>query len=235
MNRLQLAQQLHRLCEIAGSITSTVNQTNEVADMVNFLDLAYEIIQNQRESWYFLHNDFSFNTVSGTDTYAKTVVTDLAEWRFDPEYESLRFYLTASGLDAEQRMYLMEWNDFRRIYKFGQSRNTTGKPQYFAIKPDESMAIYPTPDDIYTIEGEYYKIPDIMREVLPDSIDDYVPIFPPRFHMAIVWKALELWAIIAEEPNKVSMGEMEFNRVFSELEFDQHDRVKFGPPLERLR
>jgi hypothetical protein len=226
MTKLELAQRLRQKAGIAGSgPTTTIGQTGELAHIVNWIDEAYEHVQNEYQSWAFLRNDFTFNTVAATAEYtAATIATDLAEWQPD----TFRIYKTATGFSDEQWLDYVRWKDFRDAYMLASQRTESGRPTRHTIirdEPADGIRLYPVPDDIYTVIGEYWQIPDTM------SADTDTPIIPERFHMIIVWKALEYYGSYNEEPNRESMGRQEYDRLLALMSQSQLTKVTLGRPL----
>jgi hypothetical protein len=104
-------------------------------------------------------------------------------------------------------MTFIPWDEYRQMYLIGSSRTTTGKPSVYTIKPDESILLYPIPNDVFTIVGEYFRTPDTM------DIDADEPIFPERFHEAILYRAMMFYGMYSQEVDKYSAGEREYKRV----------------------
>lgn len=224
MTKLELANKLLRKTGTTGTYTTTIGQSGEFGDLVDLLDQAYELIQNKFQSWLFLREDFSFNTVDGTSEYAATdVASDFARWY--PGEDDVRSYLTATGTTDEHKMEYLDWEIFKATFLFGAARDTEGRPQFWTIKPDKSLVLYPTPDDIYTVIGEYYKVPDTM------DLDADEPIFPERFHWMIIWKALAFFGADSDEPNKEITGNRYYNEFMSRLMADQLPNLNTGGPL----
>ena len=187
-------------------------------NVVNWIADAYEDIQDKHADWSFLRNDFSFNCVSGTGVYPASTVTDLANWKRD----SLRVYLTTT--DDEQWLESRAWENFRDIRLMGSSRTQTGRPIEFSIKPDKSLIVWPIPDDTYTINGEYYKV----AQVMADDTDE--PVFD-RHHMAIVYNALMRYAAYVAEPSLYARAESEHKRLIRKIERDFTNGFTIGGPL----
>lgn len=215
MNKLELCQRL--LIEGVSSgliISTTENQTRLLAKAVVWIDTANEDIQSTSANFEFLRESFTFNTEATTSTYTPTDagLTDFASWRVASN-RALSAY-TGTG-DDEQWLTDYGWDEFREIKLFGSSRSQTGQPVDFAVMPNKSLVLWPIPSSIYTISGEYFKNPQKLTE------DTSTPPFPWRFHMAIVWRALMLFA--AEQGATVAYqhGLKEFNKIYSKLENDQ--------------
>lgn len=225
MQFLDLVKRLRSEAGLAGSgPISVTGQTGELLRLVDWIKDAYRDIQDRRFDWEFLRDDFSFSaSVADGATYAKTVVTNLATWKHD-ERDSFRCYLTASGVNDEQWLVFEDWDFFRSQRLYGASRNVTGRPLYFSIKPDKSVVLWPTPNDTYTIVGEYFKT---ATEFAADSDE---PVFD-RHHMAIVCNALMRYAAYVAEPALYARAESEYKKLIRKIERDYCHSFQMGGPL----
>ncbi len=217
MNFLQLCQRLREQAGISGSGPGSVlNQSGEMLRVVNWIAYAYEDIQNRHENWEFLQTGFTFNTIINTQNYTidATGVTELCKWKVD-ELGDFRSYLAATGTSDEMELQYVEWETFRTLYLFAANRSVTGRPMYFTVKPDKSLSFWPTPNVVYTIDGEYFKRPQVMVA----NTDE--PIIPQQYQMAIVWRALIDYAAYESAPEVYSSAELNFKRIMMKLEIDQ--------------
>lgn len=227
MNFLLLCQRLRQEAGLSGSgITTTVDQTGISKQTVDWINTAYIDVLSQHANWRFMQETFSFDTTASKREYsiAETGVTDLEKWK-DNEYGSFRVYLTSSGVANEQYMYPLIWEDYRQMYLYGATRTAEGLPSYFSVHPDKSLDFYLVPDNIYTITGEYFKVPAEL------SGDADIPIIPSQFHMIIVWRALMFYAGFDAANEKYATGKTEYKKLLMRLEFDQLPQMTFGGPL----
>lgn len=222
MNKLQLCQRLQKEAGVGGAaISTTVDQTSILGRLVTWIEGAYEDIQSRSPYWEFLRNDFSFNTIIGTANYVKTAIglEELGSWKDD----SFRVYLDT--VNDEHWLNCIGWDSLRDYRLIGASTSTTGKPIEFAVKPDKSIQVWPVPDDEYTISGEYYKRAQTMAENTGE------PLFPSRFHMVIVWRALMMFAADQEATVLYAHAQKEYKRTLFALENDQLPGVGTWEPL----
>lgn len=221
MNKLALTL---RLCKEAGiptaSVTTTVGATGELARVVSWIETAYEEIQNAHPvEWRFLREDFAFTTVVSTANYTEATITaditntlsDLNVWKSD----SFRCYLTSTGVNDEQWIQFIPWDEFRDTRLMGPNSAVSGRPIEFTVKPDNSITLWPIPDDIYSIVGEYFKTPQTM------SGDSSFPVFPTHHHMTIVWHGLMSYGAYESAVESFQYGEKKFTETMSKLEIDQ--------------
>ena len=211
MTFLELANRLLSEADISGSgLVTTANQQGEYKQAINYINTAYQDIQNIHVNWDFLRKDVAFNTIDNVNTYFDTSIglSNLGEWSLD----SMRIYLAANGVNNEQYLIPVDWDDFRDSYLFGSSRIQKGAPNTIARKPDNSLILYPIPDAIYTITGEYYCDPFTLYS------DTDKPVFPARFHMIIVWRALMFLSTQLNAQELFAIANMEFRRLLFKLE-----------------
>ena len=219
MTRLELVKRLCREAGIGSSPLTTIGQSGENLRSVEWIDAAYEEIQNLHWNWDFLRTDFSVSASIAVP--APVSPTDLGTWKVD----SFRCYLTATGTDDEQPMIYLPWDVFRDTCLLGTGRTQTGRPYMFSVKPDGDLSISPPiPDDTYTIVGEYFK------EAQTLSADTSEPLFSQN-QMAIVWKALIYYAAYSSEPDKAVMGESQYKKLIRKLELSQLPGYGWGPSL----
>ena len=219
MNRLELVKRLSREAGVNQSgPSSTLNQTGEYLRLVDWIDTAYDNVQTTHATWQFLRKEFTLSLTAGVAEYAPSLIVDFAEWIDD----DLRVYQQASD---EQIIEYVPWELFRLGYLIGTQRNQTGRPSIFTIKPDETIVFFPIPNNSFTCKGEYYQTPDVMTN------DASEPIFPVRFHLAILWRALMLYGAYSQEPDKYSVGQSEYKVAMRGLEKSQLPHITWGEPL----
>ena len=222
MTRLELCQRLRSECVgVSGSgPTSTLNQSGDMLRVVNWIDSAYEDIQNLDPRWNFLRKTFSFNTVAAQQGYTQTQAgaADQGTWKLD----HVKSYLTSEGSAGEIIMSAPDWESFYQVYMLGATRTQTGRPLVVTEKPDRSLALWPIPDAIYTVTGEYWRAPHQM------TADAHVPILPEQFHMLIVWRALVFYAGHAAAPETFTVGQAEHKRLLSMLRRHQLPPVQWA-------
>lgn len=227
MNKLELVKRFSRESKInATGPTSTLNQVGQFLKCVEWIDAAYEAVQNDHPDYKFLRDDFEFTMTSGDGGYtaADAGVTDLSRW-----IEGFSVYLTSVA--DESYVVFMEWDDFKANYGFGSHRTATGRPIVYTIKPDDSLYFYPIPDAAYTCEGEYYKTPDVMEATDTTEADDAEPIFNSNFHMVIVWRALILYAPHSAQADRFVQGVNEYKSLKRKMETKYLPPITTGGPL----
>ena len=221
MNFLTLTQRLHSEAGIAGTTPATaVGQTGMIGRIVNWVLSGYEDVQNLHPEWKFLQTSFSFPTVAATQNYTPATLgyDSLNLWKVS----DVRAY---SVVADETELAYLQWDDFRSIYKTGSNRSLEARPSVFSIKPDNSMDLWPTPDAVYTINGEYFKEPQTM------ALDADIPIIPSAYHMIIVWRGLMFYGAKSGAQEVYAHGYNEYRHMLRRLEMNQLARITFGAPL----
>ena len=101
MNYLQLATRLRQEAQMSGTGPVTVlNQVGQMKLVVDWVNQAYEAIQNLHDDWDYLRTDFSFNTIADVQDYSEAAINlpNVAEYAWD----SFRAYKAADGQQDEQ-------------------------------------------------------------------------------------------------------------------------------------
>jgi hypothetical protein len=226
MTKLELCKRLRQEASISGDgPASTLNQTGEMLRLVNWIEQAYEEIQNMRQDWLFRTKEFSFQTISGQKIYPKTYggYTDIRDWKPN----SFRVYTTATGIYDEQWLRYLDYNTHFRDYRdFGAASTQTGRPFDFSIKPDKSLVLFPIPDATgYTVKGQYYSTP---HQMVTD-IDE--PIIPEQYQLIIVWKALQEYGFYESAQECIARGQKNFASYYRDLTFEQAPKPRIGRSL----
>lgn len=215
MTFLELCQDMAREATVTGTIATVVDQTGEALRVVNWVAKAYVKIQNEHSDWTFLRNDVLFPTVATLNNYAAAAAAtanggpEFGEWLFAPGW---RCYLSASGVADEQPVRYCSYDVFRRRYGYGNARLDTGRPQVVTEKPDRSLLFWPIPNAVYQVVGEQYRAPHNF------TANGDNPVFPAKFHQAIVQRALMLYAEFEGDATVFGAAQTEYIRILGEME-----------------
>ncbi len=219
MNRLQLAQQLRRDCGISGSDSTTINATGEWADVVNWIDRAWQDIQMDRPNWLWMRETASFVTIAEQAEYpidaAPLSLTNFASW----VPGSFRIYKDTIGNET----ILAEWDSydqFRNVYLIGTNRTSYGYPSSIVVSPTKSLILASPPNDAsYTVSGDYHKLPTVL------SVDADEPNMPARFHMLVVYRAMKFSGYKESASELLALSKEERIRLTNLLEIDQLPKI----------
>lgn len=221
MTFLEICQRLKRECAISGTLTGVASQSGELQRMIEWAASAYDDICSMHQSWKFLRSSFTVNTVNNDDTYDVTDFTDsrasvsltvakFSHWWWD----TFRIYLQSAGVATQTFLSPMEYDVFRDIYLFGSPPSNF--PIKFTVRPDDSAIILgPKPNGVYVLTGDYQKV------AVPLTADAHTPLFPARFHMAVVWLAARRYAGYEEDGGLYDHANREYARLLAALEQDQ--------------
>lgn len=229
MNYLQLINRARVECGVSGASTplpTAQNLTGESARIANWVNSAWVDIQTAKEDWQWMRDTFQFNTVTQQQIYTPTeanVGSTFANWKRD----SFRCSSVGQNYQDEQLMNYMEWTTFRNLYIYATMRTTYARPVVVTIDPDKNLGFGSIPNQPYVIVGEYYVKP---TEFSSDS-DAPPAVFPDRFHLAIVYRAMMFYGGYEAAPEVYQRGEAEFKRLMNRIDIDQLPTLVSGPPL----
>lgn len=223
MNFLQLCQRTRQECGVSGSGPTTVTgQTGQLLKIVDWVAQAWVEIQTMRPNWRFMWKEFSFNTVAGTRDYSTSDVsiTDLDQW----DTSSFLIYKTATGTSDQNELPFLEYRDWRPAYRVRMAERANDRPILFTLLPDDdSVRFEPCPDAIYTIDGDYKRT----AQVFSASADEPTGL-PSKFHMMIVYKAMQHYGFHESAPDVLANGEAWFNEWLPILEREQLPSMRIG-------
>lgn len=229
MNYLALAQKLVEKCGISGAgPVTTAGQTGELKRATGWINEAWSAIQQVRPDWEWMRASASFSTVAGQATYtpAQCGVTDLAEWMMNSRNCTFRCYLASVGVRSEMDLSYMPYGDWRDTYQMGNMRLSQSRPMSITITPDQSIGLGMTPDSTdYTIVGDYFREPSAL------VADTDIPGMPARFHMLIVYQAMQYYAQYESDEYTRQTSEREYNKMMGRMTIAQMPEVTIGGAL----
>lgn len=227
MNRLELVNSLIELADITNTpLTTTLSQTGVNLRVVNWITQAWVDIQNAERYWNFMLKDLSFTTTSSQSYTLENMGCGTSDTHplKTLDRESLRIYLTASGVGDEQYLDWMDWQDFRDVYLFGTRQ--TGRPSCFSQDPaTKSVYFNSAPGTGYTVVGRYW------RTAVRLAADADEPACPSDYHMAIVYRALSKYAGFEAAPEVKSEAAENYAALMQALREDQTTTMGMAGPL----
>lgn len=228
MNFLQLVNRARSECGVSGAALQTVQGalSKEAQRFKDWIADAWRDVQMHREDWTWMRKSASFQTVEGQADYSLAAIgaTDLDDWIAS----TFRVYPTARGVAGELHMEFAAYDDFRDRFNFGTSRTNTGHPLWWTAQPDRSLRIWPLPNGAYTVTGDYRRAPGEL------AADDDTPAssgLPDRFHMLMVYKAMEHYGLFEAAPEVLARGEKGWAREMGRLEDWGLPNLVMGPAL----
>lgn len=242
MTFLDLCQRAYQECVgTTGRPTAVTGQTGDLLRVVNWVAHAYDVICAEHTNWRFLRSTAYVNTIANDEDYAPTEFTDsnlaavigsatvgkFASWcDLDPDTGDSTFllYKQSDGVSTQQIFRSLPYGWFRQRYQVQPPGST--RPAEFTIRPrDNAIIVGPKPDAVYVVTGDYY------RTAPPLVADGNEPLFPARFHMAIVWLAKRFYAGHAEDGGAWTEANGNYTEVMGGLEIDQLPPMKIAGPL----
>lgn len=224
---LQLAQDVARESgTVSGTNpTAVASQTGRLLKIVEWTAQAYVLVQNLHADWRWMQKTFSDTATSGSAQYtaASWSITDLRDWLRDDrqtDYQPHTIYLTATGVADERPLREISWQQWRVTY--GRGSQTNNYPIEYAISPAGEFSLGPTPDDTYTINGEYRQSAVVL------AADGDTPAMPSAFHDIIVWQAIILLADFDEAADQRAAATIKYNSLLESLQRNQLPIVSLG-------
>jgi hypothetical protein len=199
---LELAQETRALSGVGGTgPTSVTTATGIEGRIVNYVKNAWIDIQTHPKKWKWMWGNYlaptpggaPLQTIANTRAYLLTGVKSV-------RVNSFKSYLTATGVSDRQWMSWQNWQDFEA--STGIVQELANRPLQVSRDPAGQIHVFPKPNDIYSIEFEYFKTAQIL------ALDGDVPDLPSDFHQLIVYEALKRFGKAEDAPEIINFGEM---------------------------
>lgn len=236
---LKICQNVARECGVAGGAdpspkpTAVTGQSGELNRIVNWVADAYAEIQGSR-NWRWLRKKFTVNTVAGTDTYAFGDCTDVDDaafitrfktWRLDDPRNPPKIYLTSAGVGGQVLLTWAPWDNFEYLYKTGSLQTQTSQPVHITVNPSDEIQLGITPNDIYTLIGDYHKSAQIL------AVDGDIPEMPSAYHDLIKYQAMEYYGLFESAPEIIARAQKGMIRLMNQLKRNQEQPFRVGAPM----
>ena len=158
-------------------------------------------IQSLWFDWDFLHAEFVHPTVIGTA--AVPAPADIGVW----DEES--FYLDYTTNDYK-KLSKVDYKVWRNTMRNGVKTNQ--KPDFFIIKPDQSLILESPPDAIYSLTGEYWMRPQKM------AVNGDYSVIPEEFERIIVARAKMMYAEHDSANDIMISSQVEYDYLLDRME-----------------
>jgi hypothetical protein len=209
MNRLTLSQRAKLEMGLAGaaSLTDTTAATGVDAKVVNWVDLAWQRIQ-QMKLWDWMWEATTVTILANTAVTAGTI--------------SERRYIKDACRDANSSLLaFLPWEHFRHAYP--STLIAAGAPSAWSIRPDKAFAVNAKPTSNAALSVERYKAPSVM------ALDADTPTgLPTELHMAIVWRAVMLYAGHDEAGTLYQHAKAEYEKLMGTAAGEEQARPHWG-------
>jgi len=168
------------------NLSTVIGATGRADKLANWVQKAWRNIQNDQRDWLWMRSEFEGVLLQGADRYTATSfnITRLGEWRADTPYPTMFLHVPELGTDDTAPLEQIDYDEWRSSY--GLDDEAQGRPDVWAISPQDEIVVGPTPDREYIIRGEYQRSP----QALVNDLD--IPEMPAKFHDLIVLEAARL-------------------------------------------
>ena len=199
---LELCKKVRSECGLSGTGPAAVTgQSGMDAKIVSWVQDADVEIQSLWLDWDFLHAEFSADTVVGTAAVAAP--SDIGIW--DDE----SFYLDYTSA-SYKKLTKMDYKTWRSTFRNGTKTNQ--KPDFFVVKPDQSLILESPPDAIYSLTAEYWMRPQKMT-----ANGDY-SVIPEEYERVIVARAKMMYAEHDSASDIMLSSQVEYDYLLDRLE-----------------
>jgi hypothetical protein len=141
-----------------------------------WLNQAYLRIQRQSLYWSFLHNrGLIFSSVADTHTYSLPLIRTI---------DQRTVYATSDGDSDNFPLFRGNYGFWVAEQRYGAV--SSSRPDQLIEAPNDSWILYPTPDAIYDVYGDYWSQPDTFDDV------DAVPVWASDLHDLVWLTALQV-------------------------------------------
>lgn len=226
MNFLELCRQVEiesGTVDVSKLMTTVANPTSRRLKVIGWVQEAWTMIQTSRLDWRFLRREYGAILEVGNGRYTgkDLSISRFAAWyRDQPCYQPHSLYDRTIGATDTTELREISWTAWRERHRRGLEG--PGRPQVYAISPEEKLCLGPVPDKAYQIEGEYYRAPQLL------NADGDIPEVPVNHHLAIVWRALMLLGDHDEAGTTIARSTAKYFEAIEKLQRDQVDRPRIG-------
>ncbi|MFT6773834.1 MAG: hypothetical protein ACJA1L_001544 [Paracoccaceae bacterium] len=200
MNYLELCQKVARESGITSGLTVplTVNsQTGTLKGIVGWTADAWNDVQVLSQDWRWMRGEYEKTLLADLGTYSPAGMAAVrhAKWITN---SSVTISDPADATGRESFLKYIPWTTFRTERLVGVSRSVRRTPIEWSIDPQDQFVMWPTPDIVYTIRGEYQKAPQTL------ALDTDIPEIPVAHH-DLIWKsALVILAVQTESMEQLA-------------------------------
>lgn len=214
MTFVDLVERLRMECGVSGPVITTVQGAlpREIERLKKWTITAWEEVQLKHPDWEFLRTASSHvipqyaSLLSPTEYAAGTV----ADWKID----TFRIASNGGGFDESVPISFIDYETWR--ITDGLDSTKYARPNSITVRvKDKALFVGPSADLAYELYYDYYRTPQAL------SADADVPICPARFHMIIVYNAMQMYGRYEAAPEVLADGARNYRRMLAEMEVDQ--------------
>lgn len=236
MNRLTLTQRLREEAIGPSSLAlpvTTINQTGQLKELVNYIDSAWREIQNQHADWRWKRRECTYTTgvnvntiapTAFTDVIATTVIANFSSWVVD--WKAWSCYTVSGGQGNEAFLQpIFDYGDWRWLYDRGNNATMQSRPIHFSVAPNDYFKIGPRTLEAMVLRGWY------QESAIDLALDADIPSMPVQYHEAIMWRALMMWATSNAASEKYASASENFTIIMNKLDNNQLPAIRIRGPL----
>lgn len=215
MDFISLARRLVIEAGVSGSgPASVLNQTGEMLRIVGWIKSAYDDIQLHNEDWFWMRAEFSFTATA--EKFRYTALEAGVTSRFGA-WNDTSFAIKSVGQNDVIPLDFISYSQYRESYISNVS--VASRPVVFSVAPTLEILLGDRPNKDYLITGEYFKSP----QILVNNVD--IPDMPAQYHLAIVYRALMMYARYEAASEIYQDAEANYVRFLRKLELGQMPMV----------
>lgn len=172
---LELCQQVHQECGVAGTISTVLNQTGMLKRVVDWVAKADMKIQSRKSNWKFLWAEWEVELLEGFSEY------------YPPDNLSMfdeRSFWKDAGSDDAINMQFLDYKVWRDDLRHQYTEND--ESAYVFLKPNGRILFVPTPD---STDANKYVTAEYWRSPIKLVNNNQVSVIPVQFHDLIVSQA----------------------------------------------
>lgn len=206
MTFLEIAQKVARESGITTTGPTNVNgQVGALQKVIYWVLDATQEILDECPHWRFLWSQATSFCSAGQKVYS---LADLEITNIDSGGISAIDKLFVNGREATKVL----WGNWSEGYRNGTA--AASAPSFYTVSPDNKIHFYPSPASNHRVDIDYYR-----KASLPVESED-VPEIPVEYHLAIVHKALVLYAIHEDDDMRYQQASIEYERWLGKLTRD---------------
>lgn len=214
MDFVALVERLRMECGVSGPTITTVqgNLPREIERLKKWVVTAWEEAQLKHPDWEFLRvaSSHVIPLHASLLNPAEYAAGSVAEWKID----SFRIASDGGGFDASVPISFLDYETWR--ITDGLDSNLYSRPNSITVRiKDRALLVGPSADAQYELYYDYYRTPQVL------SADADVPICPARFHMIVIYNAMQMYGRYEAAPEVLADGARNYRRMLAEMEIDQ--------------
>jgi hypothetical protein len=231
LNYLQLCQDLAREAGTGAFPGTVVGLNGRPLKIAGWVRQAWIEIQNDRDEWRWLQDNFEGTVLAGVDAYEASDfgLTRFSNWKpgRNPKTGVHKFTIQAASASraTEAGIEYVPLDLFSESYQRGANAGRVGSPIAYTVDDRDRLVFWPTPDASYVVRGLYRK----SAQQLLNSDD--VPEIHESHHKIIVWKGLLLMSPSDETYDQPRFWGTSYTDMLGDLQRKELPPIRFGRPL----